>query len=289
MSSILAQLILNGIIAGSIYALVASGFSLVYSIQRFLHLAHGTVITVGAFAMYSFFAVWGLNFVVALVLTILVCIVLVLLMNYLVYKPMRKRKASGAGLLIASLGIFIFLQALVIAIYGADIKTLGIRLTGKYNILGAILTQTQLIIIVTSIVIMIGLWWFMKKTRMGKAMRATADNKEIAPTVGINPERIYLYSYIVSAVIAGIAAVLIALEQNLEPNMGFSLIIKGLTGAIIGGVGSVHGAVLGSLLLGIVENLGIWFLPSGYKDAIAFMLLFGFLLFRPQGILGVKK
>ena len=96
-------------------------------------------------------------------------------------------------------------------------------------------------------------------------------------------------SFILASAVAGVAAVLIALEQNLEPNMGFGLIIKGLTGAIIGGVGSVHGAVLGSLLLGLVENIGIWYLPSGYKDAIAFSLLFLFLLFRPQGILGVKK
>jgi branched-chain amino acid transport system permease protein len=129
----------------------------------------------------------------------------------------------------------------------------------------------------------------MKKTKIGKAMRAVADNKDVAEIVGISSEKIYAYSFIVGSAIAGIAGILVGLEQNLEPTMGTNLMIKGFTGAIIGGIGSVPGAILGSFLLGLVENFGIWFLPSGYKDAIAFVILFIFLLFRHQGILGLKK
>ena len=129
----------------------------------------------------------------------------------------------------------------------------------------------------------------MKKTKIGKAMRAVADNKDVAEIIGISSEKIYSWSFIVGSAIAGAAAILIPLEQNLTPTMGTNLMIKGFTGAIIGGVGSVPGAILGSFLLGLVENFGIWFLPSGYKDAIAFVLLFVFLLFRPQGILGIKN
>jgi branched-chain amino acid transport system permease protein len=120
-------------------------------------------------------------------------------------------------------------------------------------------------------------------------MRAVADNKDVAEVLGISAEKIYSWSFIIGSFIAAIAGILIGLDQNLEPTMGTSLMIKGFTAAIIGGVGSVPGSILGSFFLGLVENFGIWFLPSGYKDAIAFMILFIFLLFRPQGILGAKR
>ena len=129
----------------------------------------------------------------------------------------------------------------------------------------------------------------MKKTKIGKAMRAIADNRDVAEIIGISSEKIYSWSFVIGSAIAGVAAILISLEQNITPTMGTNLMIKGFAGAIIGGVGSVSGAILGSFLLGLVENFGIWFLPSGYKDAIAFILLFAFLLFRPQGILGIKN
>ncbi len=120
-------------------------------------------------------------------------------------------------------------------------------------------------------------------------MRAVADNKDMAEVIGISSEKIYSAVFMVGSAVAGIVAILVGLEQNLEPTMGTNLMIKGFTAAIIGGIGSVPGAILGSYLLGFAENFGIWFLPSGYKDAIAFIILFIFLLFRHQGILGIKK
>jgi branched-chain amino acid transport system permease protein len=157
------------------------------------------------------------------------------------------------------------------------------------DVLGAIITPLQLIIIATSVFLFIFLMIFMKKTKIGKAMRAVSDNKEVAEILGIPSEKIYAYSFVIGSLIAGIAAILVGMEQNIEPTMGTNLMVKGFTGAILGGIGSVPGSVLGSLLLGIIENLGIIYLPSGYKDAIAFLILFIFLLFRPQGILGIKK
>jgi branched-chain amino acid transport system permease protein len=192
--------------------------------------------------------------------------------------------------LIASLALTILFQSLMIALFGADIKTVRQgQISVGINVLGGIITKLQIIIIIVSVLLLVLLWLFMKKTKLGKAMRAVADNKEVAQTVGINPEKVYNFTFIIGSAVAGIAAVLIALEQNIEPNMGFTLIIKGFTGSIIGGISSVPGSILGSYLLGLVENFGIWYLPSGYKDAIAFFLLFIFLLFRPQGILGIKK
>ena len=120
-------------------------------------------------------------------------------------------------------------------------------------------------------------------------MRAVADNKDVAEIVGISAKKIFAWSFVVGSLIAGVVGILISLEQNLEPLMGTNLMIKGFTGAVVGGIASVPGAILGSFLLGFAENFGVLFLPSGYKDAIAFVLLFVFLLFRPQGLLGIKR
>jgi len=285
--SIATQLILNGIIAGAIYALVASGFSLIYSVTKFMHFAHGAVLALGAYLMYTFAVGIGLNFWLAILLTLICSSFAGVLMDWLVYRPLRKRKASGAVLLIASIALMILVNSLILAFWGADVKTVPVR-NPVFDVLGARVTLIQVIIIIVSVVLLLALWFLMKRTKLGKAMRAVADNKDVAMTVGINPERIYTYTFAIGSFLAGVAGILIGIEQNLYPIMGLSLIIKGFTGAVIGSLASVPGSVLGSLILGLVENIGIWWLPSGYKDAIAFVLLFIFLLFRPSGLLGVK-
>ena len=290
MSSIALQLLINGLIAGAIYALVASGFSLIYSTNKFIHFAHGATIAFSAYILYFLFSVLGLNFGVAVVLSILFASLLGFAMNFLVYKQLRKKKTSSVILLIASVGLLILLESLILIFFGADVKSIGlIKVSKGMEFLGAIITPMQVTIIISSLVLLVGLFLFMKKTKLGKAMRAVSDNKDVAEIVGISSEKIYTWSFIIGSTIAGIAGILIGLEQNLVPTMGTNLIIKGFAAAIIGGIGSVYGAVLGAFLLGIVENFGIWYLPSGYKDAIAFILLFIFLLFRPQGILGIKR
>jgi branched-chain amino acid transport system permease protein len=288
MSSLAAQLIANGIIAGAIYALVASGFSLIYNVTKFMHFAHGAVLALGAYFIYTL-ASAHLAFPLAVLVTILLTCASGEVVNRLVYRPLRARKASSAVMLIASLAAMIFLNALILAIWGADIKTIPLGFGNPVSELGGVLiTSVQIAIIITALALLLALWWFMTKTRLGKAMRALADNKDVAQTVGINPEQLYTITFLVGSGLAAVAGILIGIEQNLQPTMGTSLIIKGFTGAVIGGMLSVPGAVLGSLLLGLVENIGIWWLPSGYKDAIAFALLFIFLLFRPHGILGKK-
>jgi branched-chain amino acid transport system permease protein len=147
----------------------------------------------------------------------------------------------------------------------------------------------QVAIIGSAMALFCSLFLFMKKARLGKAMRAVADNKDVAEVAGISSERIYRWTFVIASAMAGVAGVLVGLEQNLQPTMGTNLIIRGFTGAVIGGISSVPGAILGSFILGLVENFGIWFLPSGYKDGIAFLILFIFLLFRPEGLLGRRR
>jgi branched-chain amino acid transport system permease protein len=288
--SLALQLLINGLIAGAVYALVASGFSLIYSTTKFIHFAHGAVVAFSSYFLYLFFNLVGINFWFSIVLSLICAVLLGVLINRIIYKRLRAKNASGVILLLASFAVLILLESLILLFFGADVKSLGyIKIQKGLEIFGAIITPLQIVILAVSLFLLLALFVFMKKTRIGKAIRAVSDNKDVAEIVGIPSERIYDYSFAIGSLIAGIAGILIGLEQNLYPVMGTGLMIKGFVGAIIGGIGSVPGAILGSFLLGLAENFGIWYLPSGYKDAIAFVILFVFLLFRSQGILGIKR
>ncbi len=285
-----SQLLINGFIAGAIYALIASGFSLIYSTNKFVHFAHGTVSIFGGYILYGLYSLLGLNFWLAVLLAIISTSAIGYFLNLLIYKPLRQRKSSSSILLISSVGLLILLESLIQIIFGADVKTIGfLQINTGISIAGAFITPLQIYIIAVSFALFVLLFLFMNKTKIGKAMRAVSDNKDVAEIVGISAERIYSWSFIIGSAIAGIAGVLISLEQNLEPTMGTGLMIKGFAGAIIGGIGSVPGAIVGSLFLGLAENFGTWYLPTGYKDAIAFLVLFIFLLFRPNGIFTIKR
>lgn len=283
------QLVLNGIIAGSIYALITLGFALVYRTVKFFHFAHGVVYTAGAYLAYTLGISLGFNFLLSFFLATILAAILGLLIDRLVYSPLRQQKAPNLVLLIASFGVFIFIQNFMQLLYGAQILTLR---TGPveegYQIFSAVITPIQIMILVVSVALMLVLWLFIQKTKMGKAMRAVADDPVGASVVGINPEKTILSAFAIGSAAAGIAGILISLETNIEPTMGFSAILKGMIASIIGGIGSIPGAMFGGFFLGIVENLGIWQIQAGWKDTIAFAVLIVFLLFRPGGIFGVK-
>jgi branched-chain amino acid transport system permease protein len=287
---VFTQLFVNGLIAGAIYALVAAGFSLIYSTTKFVHFAHGATVAVSAYFLYFLFSILGINFWISVPLAIAFGAFFGLICNILVYEKFVDKKASNVILLITSFGLLILFESIILLLFGADVKTIGfIKISKGIEIAGAIITPLQIFIVISSFVLLAVLWFFMKKTKLGKAMRAVSDNKAVAETLGINAKKIFNWSFVIGSAIAGVAGIFVALEQNLEPTMGTNLIIKGFTGAVIGGIGSAPGAILGSFLLGFAENFGIWFLPSGYKDAIAFVILLVFLLFRPTGILGIKR
>ncbi len=205
------------------------------------------------------------------------------------YLPLRRHKAPNLVFLLASFGVFILIQNLLQLIYGAQMLTIRTwPVKEGHHILGAVITDTQILILVVSILLSVGLWLFVKKTKLGKAMRAVADDPLAASIVGINPERIILAAFAIGSALAGAAGILISLETNIEPTMGMNAILKGIIASIIGGIGNIAGAMFGGLFLGIAENLGIWKISAGWKDCIAFVILIVFLLLRPGGIMGKK-
>ncbi len=289
LQSILPQLFINGLIAGSVYALAACGFALVYYVVKFQYFSQGAILTIGAYIFFLFLNLMGLNYILAAILSIIISILAALTTNWLVYRPLRKRKAGGVPLLVASIVILIFSSSLMQALFGSSTKTLLLSNQNKVFTFGFLtITLFQIAIIILAFILFFLLFYILMRTRLGKAMRALADNKDVAQIVGINPEKIYNYTFIISAVLGGISGILIGLEQNLYPRMGVLIIIKGFISSVIGGLGSVPGAIVGGLFIGLVENIGIWFLPSSYKDVISFSIMLLFLLFRPQGILGVR-
>jgi branched-chain amino acid transport system permease protein len=291
--SILAQLTANSLITGSIYALVAVGFSLIFVTNKFMHFAHGVSVAIASYLLYSLFSLLEVPFFIAVSITILLTGILGVLMYRIVYLPLQNKKSSNVILLIASIALLILFENILQMLFGAGVKSINYISTRKgLDILGATITPLQIFIILVSVVLMILLYFFMNKTKLGRDMRAVADNKELANIIGINSVRISEYSFFIGSALAGVAGILIGLEQNLSPLMGTILMVKGFTGAIVGGITSVPGAILGSLLLGFAENYGIWFLPQEWnltKEAIGFTLLFLFLLIKPTGIFGINK
>jgi branched-chain amino acid transport system permease protein len=283
------QLVINGIIAGSIYALIALGFTVIYRTVKFFHFSHGIIFTTGAYFAYTFFIILRINSLISFFLSISLVALLGIAIDRFVYYPLRKHNAPNLVNLLASFGVFIFIQNLLQLIFGAQILTIR---TGPikegHHILGATITDIQILIIVVSLALFIIGWLFIQKTRLGKAIRAVADDPIGARVVGINSEKVILTAFAIGSALAGVAGILISLETNIEPTMGFNAILKGIIASIIGGIGSIPGALFGGLFLGLAENLGIWKIQAGWKDAIAFAILIIFLLLRPSGIMGIK-
>jgi branched-chain amino acid transport system permease protein len=290
MNSIIPQLIINSVIAGSIYSLIALGFNLIFGTTEFFNMTHGVISAIGGYAVFLLFKKLGLDLYLTITIAVLFSGFVGYLSEKLIFLKMRNKKASGMVMLVASLGLFTALQAIIAIFFSSQFQTLSknIGTTKVYNFFGGIMTQTQLIILVTSILIMVVLGFVIKKTKFGKAVQAIGDDVEVAKIVGIDTNKIIAKVFFIGSAIAGVAGIAIGFDTGIEPTMGMSLLFKGVIASIIGGVGNVYGGVFGAFLLGFVENFGIWKISGEWKDAIAFGVLILFLIFRPNGIFKKK-
>ncbi|MEE1924154.1 branched-chain amino acid ABC transporter permease [Pseudomonas sp. 148P] len=302
---ILLQQVLNGLVLGSIYALVALGYTMVYGIIGLINFAHGEVVMVGAMVTISVltmlagagFAPGIVTLLLAIMAAAVVCMLLAQGMEKYAYRPLRK--APRLTPLILAIGISIALQNLAMMIWGRGYKTFPeVVETQPVDILGATLTNVQVSIMLISVVIMLGLWLLVDKTRLGKAMRATAQNQEVAGLMGININRVISATFLIGASLGAIAGVMRAINYGqADAYMGLLLGLKAFSAAVLGGIGNLFGAMAGGLLLGLIESLAAGytgqitggFLGANYQDIFAFAVLILVLLFRPNGLLGERQ
>ncbi len=287
--SILPQLILNSIIAGSIYALLAMSFNLIFGVTKFFNFVHGSYSVVGGYVVFYLLKTLGWPFYLAIIIGVIAAGLSAYILDKLVYLPLRKRKSTDTVKLVASIGLFTIIQAAVAIFFSSQFKTLSnSQIQQKiYQISTGVITQTQLVMLISALVVFAGLMLLFKFSLFGKAIKAVSDDEEVAKIVGINTNRIIAAVFFIGATISGGAGILTGFDTGIEPTMGLHLFLKGVIAAVIGGTGSVPGAFLGAFLLGFAENFGIWKINGEWKDAIAFGLLIIFLLFRPSGI--IKK
>jgi branched-chain amino acid transport system permease protein len=281
------QVITNSLISGAIYAIIAAGFNLVYSVHRFFYLAHGSILLVGGFAFYFASETYHLHPVISLMVATGVSVVLALLNELLIHRPLRQRQATNFSLFLASTASLTIVQGLLLYCNGSSPFTYQWPLN-IIEIGSARITQTQVWIICSAFIIFLSLWLLMTKTLFGKSIQAIADSPVLAKAFGLPVPLLYLQTTVLSAILATAGGILMSFERDLRFDMGMEAILKGIIASIIGGIGNVPAALVGGFLLGLVENLTAWFLPSSYKTTISSVLLITFLLLRPTGLLGTK-
>lgn len=280
------QVLVNGIIAGSSYALIAIGYTMVYGIGRFINFAHGEMYMMGAFLFYSFRFLLGLEPVISAFLSIVLVAFAGVLLEKVAYKYFRDK--SKFIPLINTVGASIFLQSIFSIIFGVNDKSLSNtkQFSSGLELFGILITPIQLLIVFSTIVLTSILFFLLKKTRLGKAIRATSEDREIASVLGININLTISATFAIGSGLAAIAGILVGHDQNISPTMGCMVGIKAFTAAVLGGIGNITGAVLGGLGIGLIESYTGFFISSGYKEGIIFLILLLLLLFRPHGILG---
>lgn len=282
--------LISGIRLGSIYAIISLGYTMVYGIAKMLNFAHGDVIMIGAYSAFVALYRANLPLPIALIISIIICTLLGVIIERLAYKPLRQ--ASSLAVLITAIGVSYFLQNLALLIWGSAAKIFPTILDyGSINLFNdqLKLSYQMLITITVCIVIMILLNLFIKKTKIGKAMRACSEDKEAAALMGINVDNIISLTFAIGSGLAAIAALLLcAAYPTVTPTLGSMPGIKAFTAAVIGGIGSIPGALLGGLLLGVIEIIVKAYGLSELTDAIAFGVLILVLLFKPTGLLGKK-
>lgn len=284
----LIQTLISGLSLGSIYALIALGYTMVYGIAKMLNFAHGDIIMVGAYAVITAVFTMGLPPFIAILISIALCALLGIVIEFLAYRPLRQ--AQPLAVLITAIGVSYLLQNLALLIYGSEQKAFPtIVALPTVHIGGLYIDGITLATLVVTAVIMVALSLFINKTRMGKAMRAVSEDKEAAELMGISVNRTITVTFAIGSALAGVAAIFYgAAYTYIRPTTGAMPGIKAFTAAVFGGIGSIPGAMLGGILLGVIEQLSKTYISTLWADAIVFGVLVVVLVVKPTGLLGKK-
>ena len=283
--SVLLQQLITSVSVGGIYALLAVGYALIYSVFDFTNFAFGAVMMVSAFAGY-FISIMGLGTVPALLAAMLAGVILSVLVELVAYRPMRKKNASRLFLMISAMGVNIFITNLFLCLFGANLRMLPSGFATDTISLGGVQVGTvDAFALVSSIISLILLWVFLNKTRAGITVRASAIDTATAGLMGINVNRVSLIVFVISGITAAIAGMFFGMKYNVYPAMG-DISTKAFIASVIGGLGSLPGAVLGGFILGVLETLVSGYISATYRDLFSFLSMILVLMFMPNGLLG---
>jgi branched-chain amino acid transport system permease protein len=293
----LVQNLVDGLSRGALYGVYAMGFTLIFGVLDILNLAHAATFMWCAFAGYLVMAVGGLPLPVGLAAAMVAGALIALLLEFLAFRPLRREGADKLSSMISSIGASLILVSLAEAAFGAQTRRFpNSVLDPKPFFIGGFsgvrISRAQILILAASVILMVGMGLFIRRTKMGKAIRAVAASQKAAKLLGIDVNGVIVVTFIVAGALAGAAGILVALlTNNIVPGMGNQIELRGLAVVILGGMGNIEGAVVGGFVLGLVETFTIAYVPGGsdIKDAIAFLILFIILLVKPNGIMGRGK
>jgi branched-chain amino acid transport system permease protein len=288
-SSIIVQLgqqLINGISLGSIYALIALGYTMIYGIIRLINFAHGDIYMVGAYAGFFATTIFKFSFIPALIFSMAASAIIGMVIERVAYRPLRQ--APKIAILITAIGVSLFLEYGGMLLVSPQPRTFPVLFNSDvYNIGGMVINSQQVIILVVSLLLMVTLTYVVNKTKMGKAMRAVSFDTEAAQLMGIDVDKVISFTFGIGSALAAAAGVLVGIYYNsIDPLMGIMPGLKAFVAAVLGGIGSIPGAMLGGTLLGIIEALVSGFWSSTFRDAAAFAILIIILLWKPTGLLG---
>jgi len=290
-----AQIIVNGLAAGSVYSLVALGYTMVYGVLQFINFAHSDIFMLGAFTGIYLAAWLGwlqpplLLFAVVTLGAMVACTAIALLVERIAYRPLRS--APRLNVLITAIGVSLFLQNAGQVIFGADPRVFpSILATRALFEDGLVVNNIQVTVILVSLLLMAGLHWVVHRTKIGTAMRAVSYDFEIASLMGIPTDRIIIFTFVIGSALAGSASILYGLSYpKVEPLLGVVIGLKAFVAAVFGGIGNIVGAAVGGIIIGLAEALVVYYISSSYRDAISFAILIVILLFKPAGLFGTLR
>jgi neutral amino acid transport system permease protein len=284
-----AQTGLNGLTLGAIYALGAVGLTLVYGILKLVNFAHGDFLTFGAYMAYLVNVTWGLPLVVAVFWAMVMTAVLGIALEKVMWGPMRARGAGMLQLLLMAIGLALVIRYTIQFIWSTELRQLDVNRTATVDFLGLTIGRTNLIVIVIGFVSLIGTGMMLRYTLLGKRMRALSDDLDLAETSGIDTSRVILWTWVFAAGFAGLAGVLAGAVTQVQPELGFELLLPIFAAVVMGGIGNAYGALAGGVVLGLVIEWSTLFIDARWKTAIGFVILILVLIVRPQGIFGRAK
>lgn len=281
--------LINGLRTGSIYALIAIGYTMVYGIAKMINFAHGDIIMVGAYSLYFGISILHLPIPLAILLTVVICSVLGVLIEKIAYKPLRN--APPLAVLITAIGMSFFLQSGSLLIFGSTpIPFQSVIPNVNIKIGAVVISSITLVTLTVTAIVMVLLTLFINRTKLGSAMRAVSEDRGAAQLMGINADSTISMTFAIGSALAAVAGILyISQYQSMKPTLGALPGIKAFVAAVLGGIGSIPGAMIGGILLGLIESVSKAYISTELADAIVFGVLIVVLLFRPSGLLGKKK